>query len=171
MMRLRFRDIIVLVIISLFFSLTHPLILYAVPKGDKSEAEVLDSAERFFINLKERKYTDAWNTLTEESRFTIIDDVYKSIKKAGGDIEKEIVATDFSNSGTIFKTYWDAFLDNFNPDLVLKESKWEIKDIENDKAIIILKYIKSEAIAELKLHKENGKWRVGLIESFWTMKR
>ena len=39
-------------------------------------APVLDSAETFFISLKERKYGTAWDLLSERSQKRIINDVY-----------------------------------------------------------------------------------------------
>jgi len=47
---------------------------------------------------------------------------------------------------------------------------WEIGFIKENKAEIIIKQKKSEEPARLKLFKENNKWKVGLVETFWTRK-
>ena len=59
----------------------------------------------------------------------------------------------------------------FNPDFVLEESKWEMGKIEKDKAEIIIRYRKSEGPATLKMFKEEGKWVVGLEETFRSSRR
>lgn len=54
--------------------------------------------------------------------------------------------------------------------MVLNHCSWEIKSIKEKKAIIKLTYEKSERPALLKMFKEKGKWKVGLVETFWPRK-
>ena len=46
----------------------------------------------------------------------------------------------------------------------------ECGEIKPDRAILILRYKRSEYDSELKIYKEDGKWRFGLVESYWTRK-
>jgi hypothetical protein len=131
---------------------------------------VLDTAERFFISLKTKEYKPAWNLLSKKSQETIIKDIYKASNEIGANTTIEDIQQDFDNSGLISKNYWDAFLDTFDPNLILENSRWEIGFIKENKAEIIIKQKKSEEPARLKLFKENNKWKVGLVETFWTRK-
>jgi hypothetical protein len=138
---------------------------------DKVQEEVLTSAEGFFIALKEKRFDDAWKSLTTKSRDTIVSEVYKEINKTKAKIGRELVTEDFDNNGELSRCYWDAFIKNFDPDAVLEQSTWNIGQMKEDTAIIVLQYKESQYNSELKLFKEDGRWRVGLIESFWMMKR
>ena len=141
------------------------------PSVDKVEEEVLTSAEGFFIALKEKRFDDAWKSLTTKSRDTIVSEVYDEINKTKAKIGRELVAEDFDKNGELSRLYWDAFIKNFDPDTVLEQSTWNIGQMKGDTAIIVLQYKESQYNSELKLYKEDGRWRVGLIESFWMMKR
>ncbi|MBI5195614.1 MAG: hypothetical protein HZA10_04775, partial [Nitrospirae bacterium] len=55
----------------------------------------------------------------------------------------------------------------FDPDLALKKAVWKMGEIKDNKAVIIL-HVQGEA--ELRMFKEDGRWKVGLVESFWTRK-
>ena len=131
----------------------------------KSEGPVLESAENFFVFLKEKNYRAAWELLSERSQETIINDVYESARESGATIDKEKIVTDFSGSGIIFNNYWNAFMINFNPDIVLNERVWEFENIGPVRAIIL---IRGEGITRLIMYKEAGWWKVGFVETFWT---
>ncbi len=133
----------------------------------KSEAPILDSAEKFFIFLKEGTYKNAWELLSEKSQRTIINDVYKASHKKGVDIKKEEILKDFNSNGVIFNNYWSAFLNNFDPDIVLNERVWEFEKIEPESAVILLKH---KSITKLQMYKENNTWKVGFVETFWKGK-
>jgi len=133
---------------------------------------ILDSAETFFISLKERKYGTAWNLLSERSHSAIITDVYKVSKKSGENIPHEDIKKDFEGRGLIFNSYWNAFSNskNFDPDMVLEESRWEIGFIEENKAEIIILHKIAKHPASLQMFRENGAWKVGFSETFGTRK-
>jgi hypothetical protein len=135
---------------------------------DINKTLILDSAEKLFISLKERHYKTAWELLSEKSRQTIIDDVYRALKNSGITIEKEEIIRDFNTNGVMFNNYWNAFLNNFDPDIALNERVWEFEKIESDHAIILLK--NRAVITKLQMYKENSQWRVGLVETFWMSK-
>ncbi len=165
MVSLRFAVALYILISFLFFSSD----IY--PSVDKVEEEVLTSAEGFFIALKEKRFSDAWKYLTTKSRDTIVSEVYDEINKTKAKIGRELVAEDFDKNDELSGLYWDAFIKNFDPDTVLEQSTWNIGQMKGDTAIIVLQYKESQYNSELKLYKEDGRWRVGLIESFWMMKR
>lgn len=155
-------------VLLLCISIVIPSTLKA--QDNDSINSVLDSAEKFFISLKAREYKHAWNLLSIKSQETIIKDIYKTSNKIGAKTTIENIQLDFNNSGLISKNYWDAFLDTFDPNQILENSRWEIGFIKENKAEIIIRQKKSEEPARLKLFKENNKWKVGLVETFWTRK-
>jgi hypothetical protein len=156
------------------------LFLSAVPAHSQpTEAQLnalLVPAESFFKSLKDNNFTKTWSLLTKKSQDTIADDVFKEIIKnkssqqTAEDFSKEQIAADFKTAGPLSTAYWSNFLNYFNPDLVLSQSKWEIGKIKKDKAEISIQYKKSDNPAMLQMIMENGAWKVGLVETFWTRK-
>ena len=156
-----------------FFLLLSPLFIvthHSAYAGydDATVTPILNTAESFFSFLKKDNYSASWNMLSKESRQTIVDDVHKTYKKMGGKIKKEDIRRDFDNTGNIFLSYWKAFSTSFNPNMILNESLWEVGFIKELEAEIIIKYKKSSNPAKLKLFKEDGAWKVGLTETFWS---
>ena len=131
---------------------------------------VLSTAETFFLSLKERHYPSAWRLMTEKSKDTIINDVYKTYKDMGGDTTREMIRDNFNKGGMIFVNYWNSFLRTFNPDMILDHSRWQIGYIMKDKAELTITYEKSERPVRLKMQQEKGDWKVGLVETFWSRK-
>lgn len=160
------RQTIIIFSVLTAFSLTS-----GVSFADKQEDEVINAVEGFFIALRDKRFTDAWELLTNRSRETIIDEVYKDINKTNVRIGIEVVKEEFDRKGDLFQIYWSNFLKNFDPDSILEQSVWNAPKIKTSMAIIITQHKKSEYPSELKVYKENGKWRFGLVESFWTRKK
>ncbi len=133
----------------------------------QKEGPVLDSAEGFFLALEARDYGKAWSFLTEESKRVIVKDVCKETAKLGAEKSEEETRRDFDEAGPLSKGFWDAYVENFDPDLALKESVWKMGEIKKDSAVVELR-IKGPAY--LKMIREGGQWRVGLVESFWNRK-
>jgi hypothetical protein len=131
---------------------------------------VLDSAEKFFLSLRAKDYKTTWDLLSKRSQETIIKDVYKASNKIGAKTTKENIQQDFNSSGVISQNYWNAFLDTFDPNMILEDSRWEIAFIKEHEAEITITYKKSEEPARLKIFKEDHIWKVGLVETFWTRK-
>jgi hypothetical protein len=148
-----------------------------IPQGLTAEYDaasvtpVLNSAEKFFVSLKNRNFSESWELLSEKSRKTIIEDVSESNKKIGNIISKETIKTDFNNKGSISNHYWAAFVASFDPDIVLEHSRWELGFIKKQKAEIITTYKNSKNPTVLKMYRESGSWRVGLVETFWSIKQ
>ncbi|MBI5740366.1 MAG: hypothetical protein HZA16_06560 [Nitrospirae bacterium] len=141
----------------------------AFPDGTGNpEDAILESSERFFISLKKNDFNTAWNLLSLKSRETIISDIIRATRKAGGGTNKDDIIKDFENSGVISTSYWNAFLNTFNPDMILEECKWEMGVIDKQKAEIIITHRKASDPVTLKVLREDGVWRVGLVETFWA---
>jgi hypothetical protein len=142
-----------------------------IPQGLTAEYDaasvtpVLNSAEKFFVSLKKRNFAESWELLSEKSRNTIIEDVSESNKKRGITISKETIEADFDSQGTIFNQA------GFDPDIVLDHSRWEIGFIKKQTAEIIMTYKNSKNPARLQMYRESGSWRVGLVETFWSIKQ
>lgn len=156
---------VILLLISVFFisfGASDSSLAYA--DNNETEALILSSAEDFFILLKERDFKAAWNLLSEKSRKTIMDEEYGILK---GKINKEDLIKDFNNGGKRFLYYWNTYIEEFDPDLVLKKAVWKMGEIKGDNAVIIL-HVQGDA--ELRMFKEGGRWKFGLVESFWTRK-
>jgi hypothetical protein len=64
------------------------------------------------------------------------------------------------------KAYWNSYLNAFDPDRVLEQSKWDIGAIKKDKAELNILYKKSEKPAVLLIYMEGNVWEVGLEETF-----
>ena len=80
----------------------------------------------------------------------------------------EAVRRDFVAGGPIARDYWDAFLRRFDPDAALEHSRWEIGSVGKDRAEILLTHQGADHPATLKMLLEDGGWKVGLVETFWS---
>lgn len=109
--------------------------------------------------------------LTFKSKTIIVDDVWKAEEKVSKKHTKENIGKDFAAGDQLSRLYWNSYLEIFNPDFVLEESRWEMGKVEKDKAEIQIRYRKSEKPATLKMFKEEGKWVVGLEETFRSSRR
>jgi hypothetical protein len=64
------------------------------------------------------------------------------------------------------KAYWNSYLNAFDPDRVLEQSKWDVGAMKKDKAEINILYKKSAKPAVLLIYMEGNVWEVGLEETF-----
>jgi hypothetical protein len=133
--------------------------------NDREIGRILAAAESHFQAMKRRSYPATWELLTVKSKNTIVREVQKSSK---GVYTEEQIATDFALGGIIARSYWNGFLDTFEPETVLEESRWEMGKIKRKKAVIIITYKNAERPAILKMYKEENRWKVGLVETFWS---
>jgi hypothetical protein len=143
-----------------------PVVTYAGPSPETDA--ILQSAESFFMSMKQKNYAAIWKYLSAKSRATIADDVNKRAKST---YSREQIEADFSIGGLIAKAYWDEYLFQFDPDAVLVHSKWEMGPVARQQAEIILQHRKAESPARLKMFKEENHWKVGLIETFGLERR
>lgn len=160
-------------IFSLFFIFIFIPVLhiYAVTKIDIDVEAALSSAESLFKTMKSQNYQKIWSLLTEKSKEVIVNDVYKAETNSGAGYSKENIYNDFNSGSSLSQSYWISFLENFNPDTVLEQSKWDIGKFEKNKGEIIIQYRKAQKPAILKMFKEDNKWKTGLVETFWTRKQ
>jgi hypothetical protein len=146
----------------IFFPPPAAIAEISYPEMDK----VFSSAESLFKAMKERNCPAIWGALTKETKKTIVDNVYKSTVKSGNEYSREQINIDFEIGGLIAKTYWKSYLAEFDPTMILEQSKWEIGFIKSEKAEIKIQYKKSVKPAVLKMYKEDGIWKTGLEETF-----
>ncbi|HOG17131.1 MAG TPA: hypothetical protein PLB96_07275 [Syntrophales bacterium] len=133
---------------------------------DREVDDVLTCAESLFKAQEARRYGEIWQFLTVKTKKSIVEAVYERSKRAGGEMDKKGIASDFAAGGTIARAYWDGYLLVFKPGMVLDESRWTIGGIKKDKAEILILHRKSERPAVLQLFREDGMWKVGLDETF-----
>jgi hypothetical protein len=143
--------------------------LYAEDLNNET-GSILTSAESLFKAMQQKDYARIWESLSKGSQDTIVQDTYKALKPNGGNSTEEAIGKDFIRGGSLSSAYWDAFLKKFDPIMILDQSRWEMESIKSDKAEIKIIYKKAQSPAILKMFKEDGIWKVGLTESFWTRK-
>ena len=131
---------------------------------------ILRHAEDIFIALKTRHFADVWGLLTEKSKATIVREVYNSSRKMGAGIKITTVTRHFETGSAIAESYWNAFLENFDPDWILRQSKWDIGYIKSNSAELSILYKRSDRPVRLRMFLEDGIWKVGLVETFWARK-
>jgi len=142
-----------------------------IGQTDNETERILNAAEILFKSMKNRDYKGIWDHLSHKSRQTIIKDVYKELtKKEKGRYTVEEIGSDFNECGTLCKSYWGVFLQNFDPHIALEESTWSMGPIKPSEAEIIIRYRTSAQPARLKMYKEENLWKVGLTETFWSRK-
>jgi hypothetical protein len=138
---------------------------------DKELSDILSSAESLFKTMRARDYPGIWDVMTSASQRTILDEAGKAIARSGGkEIPVDELRKDFEDGGPIARGYWSGFLAQFNPDIALEQSRWERGKIAGDRAEILITYKTAEKPALLKLFRENGRWKAGLVETFWGRK-
>jgi hypothetical protein len=137
---------------------------------DGETDQVLSAAESLFKAMKAKQYKDIWPLLTLKTQDNISDNVIKASSKEGHQLTKEQVKTDFSAGGPLAKAYWDAYMETFNPDMVLQQSTWKMGKIKKNEAEILIQYRKAEKPAIIQMNKENGTWKTGLEETFGVLK-
>jgi hypothetical protein len=140
-------------------------------EGDFETSAVLSSAESFFQSMQKMDYARVWEYLTQNSKDTIVQDTIKAMKSHAKEYSVGHVMNDFACGEALSQAYWNAFMKNFDPIMVLEQSKWEIESVKSDKAEIRILYKKASNPAILRMFKEQGIWKAGLVESFWTRKR
>lgn len=129
---------------------------------------ILSAAESLFQSMKDRAYTATWAVLTAKSRETIVSETVDAIRNAGGPpVSKERVRDDFATGGPLGRQYWEGFLRRFNPDDALERSRWEMGMVEKDRAEVLITRQGSDRPAVLRMFREGGSWKAGLVETFW----
>ncbi len=158
-------------VISFFVLLASLHEVHAAAYDDfRSLSPILDSAEHFFISLKNREFSYVWEALSENSSDTIISDVYKASSSINENTSKEDIVTDFNRRGMIFTNYWDSFRRSFDADMILEDSQWEMGPVTKESAEIIITHQRAHSPTTLTMRKEDNLWKIGLVETFWQRK-
>ena len=155
-------------IITLFACLLSYSASYATPPSDEEMNLALASAETLFKAMRAKQYPEIWQGLTGKTKISILNAVFRELKKAGTELTREKIASDFESGGAVSRAYWDGYLLVFNPELVLEQSRWTLGPLRKDRAEINILYRKSDKPATLQLFKESNQWKVGLNETFGT---
>ncbi len=158
------KGLVLLVLCALI--LLSPVVSPAAGERDDLDG-VLTSAERFFQCLMKGSFSQAWSLMSARSRETITIDIYRG---SGGQYSKEQISGDLKAGGMIARSYWTGVLESFDPLLILEESRWEEGFVRPEEAELLITHRKSKHPVHLKLFKESGSWKVGMVESFWARK-
>lgn len=142
----------------------------ASPEDDPAVPAILARAESLFLSMKARDYPAIFATLSTKSRKTIVAETTSAIASDAKNPPPgaEAVRDDFVAGGPIARDYWDAFLRRFDPDAALEHSRWEIGSVKKDRAEILLTHHGADHPATLKMFLEDGGWKAGLVETFWS---
>jgi hypothetical protein len=139
----------------------------ASPQDHPAVPAILANAESLFQSMKSRDYPAVFAALSAKSRETIVAETSSALARdpAPG---PEAIRSDFVAGGPIARDYWDAFLRRFDPDEALEQSRWEIASVGKDRAEVHLTHHGADHPAKLKMFREDGGWKVGLVETFWS---
>jgi hypothetical protein len=160
----------------------------ASPEDDPAVPAILARAESLFQSMKSRNYPAIFAALSAKSRETIVAETTSALAAAAKQASPgkpiaaappsasaknpapgaEAIRSDFVAGGPIARDYWDAFLRRFDPDAALEHSRWEIGSVGKDRAEILLTHHGADHPAKLKMFREDGGWKVGLVETFWS---
>lgn len=155
-------------ILFIFFFYGFFIYISAAKAQEGESDRVLSATESLFKAMEEKNYNNIWGFLTKKSKGIIIDDVSKEILKQKVQISSKQIEEDFDSSGPLAKAYWDSFLFQFDPKMVLEHSSWKLKLMEKQYAEVEILYKQSKLPAIIKVFQENGQWKIGLEESFRT---
>ncbi len=120
--------------------------------------------------MQHKDYVTIWAGLSGKSHDTIVSDTFKALKSSPGTYTEALVADDFTRGDALARAYWDAYLQHFDPVMILQDSRWEMGSMKDDSAQITITYKKAAKPATLHMVREEGRWKVGLTESFWSRK-
>lgn len=130
---------------------------------------IIEVAETFFTSLQRKDFQKVWDCLTEKSKNRLIADILKYYKDSNFDLRSTLESEFKTGSGASIQ-FWENYIFNFDPNMALKESKWEIGKITGGYGELLLTHKNSQRPAILRFYKEANQWKFGLVESFWTRK-
>jgi len=159
----RYIPLVVLYSCFFLYSLFPSQVYSAVEKDIDA---ILAAAEAVFQHMQKGDYPSLWAGLTAETQRRIIRNVQKEVGNTGPEESETLIRRDFEKGGVRARSYWDAYLAQFNPKMVLEESTWKMGGVNKDRADIILRYKKAHNDAILQMYREAGIWKVGLEETF-----
>ncbi|WP_291490557.1 hypothetical protein [Desulfurella sp.] len=161
------KTLVLCILIIFSFITLIPKVSYANYEQREKVDKVLNTANSFFENMQNKDFKSVWANLSSGSKDKIIESVYKNLLKSKiKTYSKSSIEEDFKSDGAIAQSFWSGYLKAFDPNMVLNESVWKKVKFDGNKAIIVIKYKKAQEPFDLKMYKENGSWKVGLIETF-----
>lgn len=138
------------------------------PPNETTVDRILSSLESTLMAMQGRDYRGIWTRLSAASRNRIVDDTRKAIAQTGReDPSPGAIESDFREGGPLARNYWDGFLLRFDPNAALQESRWEMGTGGEDEAYVLITHKGAEKPAVVRLFREDGGWKVGLVETFW----
>ncbi len=143
----------------------------AATEKDIETGLILSSAETLFKAMKAKDYPLIWTLLSQRSKDMIVASISRAEKQKNVEHKESDISNDLSSGESLAKSYWDAYVNQFDARLVLDESRWEIGEIKDTSATIRLYYRKSEVPTVLRMLKEKGKWVTGLMETWPPAKK
>jgi len=149
---------------------------------------ILSRAESLFQSMKARDYPAIFAALSAKSRETIVAETASALTAAAKQAppsktahdntapapakqtspDREAVRADFVAGGPIARDYWNAFLRRFDPDDALERSRWTMGKVEKERAEVLITHHGADRPATLKMFREGGGWKAGLVETFWS---
>lgn len=156
------------VIAVLFAFLIVPAMATIAHGAADPAGKILTAAESLFEHMAKRNYPALWGGLSDATQRSIVRSVGQAEARVGREAGAGEILADFETGGPLARSYWDAYMEQFDPKAILEESRWSMGAVRKDSAEIVLRYRKSRHDAILKLYYEHGTWRVGLDESFST---
>ena len=152
----------------LLISMISPSHLFAQSLGDEHVIELFSVAQKFFRDLQERNYTGLWNAISKGSQKTIVRAIHKEKQNTGRDATIDSIKKDFEQCRAMCRSFWHAYFAAFDPELALKQSRWDVGFVKKRKAEILITHRDADRPAKLKMFREKGEWKVGLMETFWN---
>jgi len=158
----------------------------ASPEDHPAVPAILARAESLFLSMKARDYPAIFAALSARSREAIVAETSSALAAAAKQASPgnppaavppsvvardpspgpEAVRSDFVAGGPIARDYWDAYLRHFDPEMALEHSRWQIGSVGKDRAEILVTRHGADRPAALKMFREDGGWKVGLVETF-----
>lgn len=152
---------------ALMLSLVAPGASLGQSLDDPQVVEVFLAARTFFEEIEKGSNAALWKSITAESRKKIVDTIYKEQKKTGESSTRDQIRDNFESCGSICTAFWRAYSASFDREVTLQLSRWELGFLKKNKAEILITHPRADRPAKLKLFREDGKWKVGMMESFW----
>jgi hypothetical protein len=135
------------------------------------EQSILSAAEKTFLCMSEKRYGELWESISRRSKEAVVRDVLDACDVMHIRCDGTKLRMSFANEGPDAVIYWENFLAAFDPNSVIRESRWMMGKAGAEKAEIIVFHRDSDREAVLKVVKEDGVWKMGLEESFGVRKR
>ena len=157
-----------MVAVSVLLTLAMPSSSFSQSLEDPEVVALFMAAREFFQTIESKDYSGVWERITAESREKIIDAIYKEQKNTGESSTRGIIRSDFNRCGPVCESFWKAYFKAFDPDSTLKQSRWDLGYIKKRKAEIWITHMRADRPAKVKLFREEGTWKIGVMESFWT---